>query len=461
MYNYDVIVIGAGPGGYVAGEHAAKNGLKTLVIERGTYGGVCLNVGCIPTKALLQTAKVKHYISKSSEYGLDLANPNPTINWQNVLNRKNAVVNKLVNGVKTILKTAKAETIVGEAVIIDGHTVSVNNQYITAKNIIVATGSSPRKLSLPGFDQGRAEGVIIDSTRALELPQVPQSLVVIGGGVIGIEFASLYASLGTNVTILQAVDRLCETLDKDASDFMAKKMKSLGVNVVYNAKILGYQTGSIIYEDKGTAYQLPAQYILESVGRIVNDQVFGSFNVARDERGRIKLNDKLQTSCDSIYVIGDAAGQVLLAHYAYHHATYAVDIILGRKPKSVEPLMTPGCIYTYPEVSTIGYTEEQLKEKGIEYVVAKMPMAINGKAIADGSTDGFIKFMFGKKYGEVLGCVLIASTASDMISEIALAMENELTVFELEQAIHPHPTIAEVISECAKQAIYTHFNNKH
>ncbi|AFP76047.1 Dihydrolipoamide dehydrogenase (E3) component of pyruvate dehydrogenase complex [Mycoplasmoides gallisepticum VA94_7994-1-7P] len=461
MYNYDLIVIGAGPGGYVAGEHAAKNGLKTLVIERGTYGGVCLNVGCIPTKTLLQSSKVKHYIEKAAEYGLDLVNNQLSVNWANILKRKETVVNKLVNGVKTILKVAKADTIVGEARIVDGHTVTVNNQTFTTKDIIVATGSSPRKLPLPGFDQGRAEGVIIDSTKALELPQIPKSLVVIGGGVIGIEFAILYASLGTKVTILQAVDRLCELLDQDASDFIAKRMKSLGVNVVYNAKILGYQNNAIIYEDNGTAYQLPSQYILESVGRVVNDQVFGSFNVARDDRNRIKLNDKLQTSTDSIYVIGDAAGQIMLAHYAYHQALYAVDTILNRKTKKLSSLTTPGCIYTYPEIATIGYTEQQLKEKNIEYVVSKMPMAVNGKAIADDSTEGFIKFMFGKKYGEILGCVLIASTASDMISEIALAMENELTVFELEQAIHPHPTIAEIISECAKQAIYNHFNKKH
>lgn len=461
-YNYDLVVIGAGPGGYVAGEHAARNGLKVLVVEKGTYGGVCLNVGCIPTKALLKCAKVAHYVTHASSYGIDLP-PNfiPVANWTAIQNRKQKVVDTLVNGVKYILKSAKADTVVGEAKIINPNTVQVNGINYSTKFIIVATGSRSKSLPLPGFAESMAKGKMIDSTPLLSLPQVPKKLTVIGGGVIGIEMAVVYKSFGTDVTIVQGLDRILELLDVEISKSVTKILTNMGIKIITNAKITGSDGNStLFFETNGVSQQLISDYILQSVGRKPNDEVCDLLNLKKTDRGLIQLNENLQTSVPNIYVIGDAAGQVMLAHYAYHHAVFAVNHILGLNPEPVDPLKTPGCIYIQPEVATLGYTEEQLKAKNIDYVKAVVPMTACGKAIADGETEGFVKLLVGRKYGEILGAHLIASTASDIISELALSMNSELTVYDLVNAIHPHPTISEIISDVAKKIIYENFNKK-
>ena len=460
-FNYDVIVIGAGPGGYVAGEHAARNGLKCLVVERGTYGGVCLNVGCIPTKALLKCAKIVNYIKHASAYGVDLpANATLSINWNTVLARKQKIIDTLVNGVKFILKSAKAETVVGEATLVNANTVRVNGQDYTTKNIVIATGSRSRSLPLPGFEQAMAAGIMVDSTPMLSLPAIPKSLTVIGGGVIGIEMAIVYRSFGTDVTIVQGLDRILEVLDLDISKAVTKTLEAKGIKIITNAKITSANMNTLNFEVNGVSQSITSDYILQSVGRKPNDEILDALAVKRNARGNVELNENLQTSIPNIYVIGDAAGQVMLAHYAYHHAVFAINHILGRNPKPVDPLKTPGCIYIQPEIATVGYTEEQLKQQNIKYVKGSMPMAACGKAVADSETEGFVKLLVGEQFGEILGAHIISSTASDIISELALAMNSELTVFDLANAIHPHPTVAEMVSEVAKHIIYTHFKNK-
>ncbi|WP_027123845.1 dihydrolipoyl dehydrogenase [Mycoplasmoides pirum] len=459
MNNYDVIVIGAGPGGYVAAEHAAKNGLKCLVIERGTYGGVCLNVGCIPTKALLKCSKVINYIKHASAYGIDVsANAQFSLNWNTIQMRKQKIVDTLVNGVKTILKVAKVDTIVGEASIINPNTVVANGQTFTTKNIIVATGSRSRSLPLPGFEEAMRAGIMVDSTPMLSLPSIPKTLTVIGGGVIGIEMAVVYNSFGTNVTIVQGLDRILELLDQDVSKAVTKILLDRGIKIITNAKILSANNHTLNFEVNGVNQSITSDYILQSVGRKANDEILNPLNIQRNERGNVVLNQNLQTSVPNVYVIGDAASQVMLAHYAYHHAVFAVDHILGRNPKPVDPLKTPGCIYIQPEVATVGYSEEQLKQKNIGYVKISLPMSACGKAVADGETEGFIKLLVGNQFGEILGAHMISSTASDIISELALVMNSELTIFDLANAIHPHPTVAEMVSEAAKHLIYKNFN---
>lgn len=459
MSNYDVIIIGAGPGGYVAAEHAAKNGLKCLVVEKGTYGGVCLNVGCIPTKALLKCSKIVNYIQHASSYGIDVPpNTQFSINWNTIQLRKQKIVDTLVNGVKTVLKLAKADSIVGEATILDSNTVVVNNETYKAKYIVLATGSRPRSLSLPGFDEAIKAGIMIDSTAALSLPSIPRSLTVIGGGVIGIEMAIVYRSFGTDVTIIQGLDRILEILDLDVSNAVAKILSERGIKIITNAKITSANMNTLNFEVNGVSQSITSDYILQSVGRKPNDEILNPLNVQRNERGNVLLNQNLQTSIPNIYMIGDVAGQVMLAHYAYHHAIFVIDQILNRNPNPVDPLKTPGCIYIQPEIATVGYTEEQLKQQAIEYVKVSLPMAACGKAVADSETTGFVKLLVGKKYGEILGAHIIGSTASDIISELALAMNSELTIFDLANAIHPHPTVAEMVSEAAKHLIYKNFN---
>ncbi|WP_033159645.1 dihydrolipoyl dehydrogenase [Mycoplasmoides alvi] len=459
MNNYDIIVIGAGPGGYVAAEHASKNGLKCLVIEKGTYGGVCLNVGCIPTKALLKCSKVINYIQHASAYGVDVPlNTEFSINWNTIQSRKQQIINTLVSGVKSILKSAKVDTIVGEAVIVDPNTVAVNDQMFKTKYIVVATGSRPRSLPLPGFEESMHTGYMIDSSIALSLPSIPRSLTVIGGGVIGVEMAIVYRSFGTDVTIVQGLDRILEILDIDVSNAVTKILNERGIKIITNAKITSANNNTLNFELNGNAQSITSDYILQSVGRKANDEILNSLNVQRNERGNVVLNKNLQTSVPNVYVIGDAASQVMLAHYAYHHAIFVVDHILNRNPEPVDPLKTPGCIYIQPEIATVGYTEEQLKNKNINYVKVSLPMAACGKAIADSETIGFVKLLVGKEYGEILGAHIIGSTASDIISELALAMNSELTVFDLANAIHPHPTVAEMVSEAAKHLIYKNFN---
>ena len=460
MAAYDVIVIGAGPGGYLAAEQAAKHGLKTLVVEKDQPGGVCLNVGCIPTKALLKCAKVFEQTLHASAYGIKLPEgAQPTVDWAGVQARKQKIVSTLTNGVKTILKMAKAEYVVGTAEIVDAHTIKVGADTHTGKYLIVATGSRSRALPLPGFKEAMAAGIMVDSTPALSFPEVPKKLVVIGGGVIGIELAMVYRSFGTDVTIVQGLDRILEVLDLDVSKTITSVLTKRGVKIIVNAKITHADGHKLFFEVNGQQQFVEGDYILQSVGRKANDEILAPLNVARGTRGEVIVNGHLQTSVPNVYLIGDAAGQVMLAHYAYHHAMHVIAHITGKNPLPTDPYLTPGCIYIQPEVATVGYTEEQLVAGQIAYVKAKMPMAACGKAVADGMTEGFVKMLACPKTGRILGVHLVSEAASDIIAEIALAMSSHRTVFDLAEAIHPHPTVSEMIAEAAKHLIFNNFKS--
>lgn len=458
---YDVIVIGAGPGGYIAGEHAARNGLKCLVVEKQYIGGICLNVGCIPTKALLKVSKILNYIKHANSYGLYMPeNSFLTIDWNVVQEHKQQIVDKLTNGVKYVLKSSNAEMIMGEAQIIDPNTVRINNQDYKTHNIIIATGSRPKSLSLPGFDQAMKNGILVDSTQALSFKKIPNTLVIIGGGVIGVEMAMIYRTFGSDVTIIQGLDRILETLDSDLSRETTKILNNHGIKIITNAKIIGINNQTLNFEVNGQTQSISAEYFLQSVGRKPNDEILNSLNVQRDQTGTIVLNEKLQTSIPNIYMIGDVNGQMMLAHYAHHQAIYVVDQILQRNPKHVEKWKTPSCIYIHPEVVTVGYSEEELQAHNISYVKGVTPLTACGKAVADCETDGFFKLLIDKNTGQILGVHAIGSGFSDIISELASAMNSELTLFDLNNAIHPHPTIAEIVQETARHIIYAHFNNK-
>ncbi|WP_036498578.1 dihydrolipoyl dehydrogenase [[Mycoplasma] testudinis] len=459
-FDFDLIIIGAGPGGYMAAEQAGHYGKKVLIIEKGMYGGVCLNIGCIPTKALIKSGKIAHYLENASSYGIEFSeNASFKPNWAMIQTRKQKVVDTLVNGVKYILKAAKATVIEGEASFIDDHTVQVNGKNYTGENILVATGSRNRSLNLPGFAESYKSGKMIGSTEALNLPSIPRRFTVIGGGVIGIEIATIYRSMHAEVTIVQGLDRILEKLDSDISRHALRHLTDYGVKVILNAKIIKSEGGNLHINVDGKDQVIEGDYILESVGRKVNDELLEPLNLDRDEKGHIKLNEYLQTSKPHIYMAGDVTGQMMLAHYAYHQARFVVDHILHHNPMRVLPLFTPGCIYTHSEIATIGYTEEYLKDHNIPYVKAVLPMTSNGKAIADGETRGMMKMLANKENGQILGVHMISSASSDMISEIAVALTNGMTVFDIYGAIHPHPAIAESIGDAARKIIYENFKD--
>ncbi|QVK05420.1 dihydrolipoyl dehydrogenase [Mycoplasma mycoides] len=456
---FDVCVVGAGIGGYVTAIKSAQLGLKTLIIEKEYYGGVCLNVGCIPTKTLLKTSHVYHDIMhKAKELGIVLQNTEKVvIDWAQALQRKNGVVKKLTGGVKYLLDKNKVTQIKGEAVALDKNTISVNNKNYRVNNLIIASGSTPNHLPLPGFDQGRKDGIIIDSTGILSIPKIPETLVVIGGGVIGIEFSCLFASLGTKVTVLQGLPTILEMLDKDIIDAMTKELKNrYNIEVITNASVKEFKNGAVVYQIDGKDQMVKGEYVLESVGRKTSLTGFENIGLELTPRKGIVVNEYQETNLDGVYAIGDVVGKVMLAHTAVKGAIVAANRIAKKANKDhAEDIVMdydriPSCIYTHPEVSMIGKTEQQLKQENIEYKTFKFPFSAIGKALADDDTSGFVKIIIEPKYKTILGAHIIGNRATEMISEIAAVIECEGTITEIANTIHPHPTMSEAIGEAAE-----------
>ncbi|WP_381415301.1 dihydrolipoyl dehydrogenase [Spiroplasma endosymbiont of Anurida maritima] len=448
-FDYDLIVVGAGPGGYVAAIRAAQSNLKTLIIEKEYFGGVCLNVGCIPTKALLKSSKVYDLINHADKYGIDITGTKAFApNWEKMMARKDDVVTTLTKGVQALLNANKVKIVKGTAVGVDAHTVKVGSKNYTTKNMILATGSIARRIKTPNFEKAFKDGYVITSTEALALPKIPKKLVVVGGGVIGVEFAALYSKLGTEVTILQGLSTILEMLDKDVISVMEKVIKDSGIKIITNANVKDIKGKSVVYEVNGKEAKITSDYCLVSIGRESIVEGFESIGLNIGERKNFIIDDACKTNIPSIYAIGDATGRSMLAHTASAQGICAVENILG-KNTTVNYNRIPSCIYTSPEVASVGFTEEQIKDKKIEYTKFKFPLAANGKSLADGDTVGFVKILAEKKYGEILGAHIIGSTATDMISEITAVMETEGTIDDLGSTIHPHPTLSEAVMETA------------
>ncbi|MDQ0567907.1 dihydrolipoyl dehydrogenase [Mycoplasma yeatsii] len=456
---FDVAVIGAGIGGYVSAIKCAQLGLKTLIVEKEYYGGVCLNVGCIPTKTLLKTSHVYHDIlHKAKDLGIVVPNTEKVvIDWAQALERKNGVVKKLTGGVKYLLDKNKVTQIKGDAVALDKNTISVNGKNYRANNLIVATGSVPNHLPLPGFDEGRKSGVILDSTGILSVPKIPESLVVIGGGVIGIEFGCLFASLGTKVTVLQGLPTVLEMLDQDVIDVMTKELKTTyKMNVITNASVKVFKNGEVVYEIDGKEQSIKGEFVLESVGRKTSLQGFENIGLELTPRKGIEVNEYQETNLDSVYAVGDVVGKAMLAQSAVKSAIVAANRIAKKANKAHAEDITmdfnkvPSCIYTHPEVAMIGKTEQQLKAENVEYKAFKFPFSAIGKALADDNTTGFVKILIEPKYKTVLGAHIIGNRATEMISEITAVIECEGTITEIANTIHPHPTMSEAVGEVAE-----------
>lgn len=453
MKTYDVIVIGGGPGGYVAAIKAAQMNLKTALVEANKVGGVCLNVGCIPTKTMLRSAKVYQEVLESSKFGIDLpGGVTPVINWERLMGRKNEVVDKIVGGVKQLLKHNKVDVYTGFGEALSPTKVKVGQDILETKNLILATGSSVMIPEIPGIEEALSKGKVIDSTGAMALPNLPKSMTILGGGVISVEFATLYRSLGTEVTILQRSNTILKMMDKDVRQLMQRHLKSIGVKIVTDMKLKAIDGGKVTYEKDGQNQVIESDYVLASLGRVPNLKGFEALGLKMGKMG-VEVDDHMRTSVPGVYAIGDMCGKMMLAHVASAEALVAVETILGNLT-SINYRKVPSCIYSFPEVGAVGYSEEEAIEAGFDVGTSIFPLSANGKAMAEGDTTGFVKIVHDKKYGEVIGVHIVASHATDMISEAAITMELEGTVHDVAKTVHPHPTLSEIVMEAAHGAVH-------
>ncbi|PFO03811.1 dihydrolipoyl dehydrogenase [Bacillus sp. AFS076308] len=459
---YDLVILGGGTGGYVAAIRASQLGLKTAIVEKGKLGGTCLHKGCIPSKALLRSAEVFATTKRGEDFGVITSDV--SLDFGKVQARKNKIIDQLHKGVQHLMKQGKIDVYEGIGRILGPSifspmpgTISVEmnngteNEMLIPKNVIVATGSRPR--TLPGLEiDGQ---LVISSDEALQLEVLPKSIIIVGGGVIGIEWASMLSDFGINVTVIEFADRIIPTEDKDISKEMQRVMKKRGINLVTSAKVLPEtivkdQEVSISAEVKGVLKQFKAEKLLVSVGRQANLEGIGLENTdIQAENGFIVTNEFYQTKESHIYAIGDVIGGLQLAHVASHEGIIAVEHIAGEKPLPMNYNLVSRCIYSNPEVSSVGITEEQAKEKGHKLKIGKFSFRAIGKALVFGDSDGFVKIVADSETDDILGVHMIGPHVTDMITEAGLAMVLDATPWEIAHTIHPHPTLTEAIGEAA------------
>lgn len=453
MEHYDIAVIGSGPGGYVAAIRSAQLGYKTVIIEKyDTLGGTCTNVGCIPTKALLDSTH--HYAEahhKFKEHGIQLDQIG--LDFSQMYRRKSEVVAKNTSGLEFLMNKNAITRLKGTASFIDNSTLKVLNEaetiHVTAKHYIIATGSKPSTISGVEIDKKR----IITSTEALSLQEKPQSMVIIGGGVIGVEMASVFSRIGTQVTILEYADHLITTMDHDLGKNLQKILKKEGIDIRLNHAVYRTETSDasakVFFKDKnGAGGDLEAEYILVAVGRTPYVKGLGLENtdVQLDNRGYIQVNENNQTSVPEIYAIGDVIGGAMLAHKAEEEGVFVAETINGQK-RHIHYNRIPSVVYTWPEVSSVGYSEEYLKKNNIAYNVGKFPFSASARARASMDTDGFAKVLVDPKYGEVLGVHIIGARAADLIAQGVIAQEYEVTAEDMFRISYAHPTYSETLKE--------------
>ena len=445
-----VVIIGGGPGGYVAAIRAAQLGAETHLVEKENLGGTCLNVGCIPTKALLHTAELYHAVRNGERIGLK--GESVTIDWPALMNRKQSVVRRLVGGVGGLLKANGVTVHKGTGELAGAGSVKVHGaaeEVLAADVVVVSTGSVPVKLNFPGAD---LPGVI-DSTGALSLPKPPETMVIVGGGVIGIEFAALYAALGSKVTVVELLPEILPGIDSEIVLALKKNLSKEGIVFLNGAKLesVNQAAGALAAKVQVGAEtrEIVAEIVLVAVGRrAFTDGAGLEAAGVKMERGKVAVDENYQTNVPGVYAIGDCNGITMLAHAASHQGIAAVEHALGHGGTHGQPIV-PACIYIRPEVAAVGITEDKAKEQGIAYRKGVFPLAGNGKAMIDEGESGFIKILAGAQYGEIIGVHMVGPRVTEMIGEATLAMRLEATVDELVTTIHAHPTVAESIGEAA------------
>jgi dihydrolipoamide dehydrogenase len=453
---YDLAIIGGGPGGYVAAGRAGAAGLSVVLFEKRELGGVCLNEGCIPTKTLLYSAKVYDYTRHADQYGVTVEAS--AIDFGAIFKRKQKVVKKLVGGIKAQMKGAQVEVVKDTAVIqgrsAGGITIASGEATYVARNLLICTGSEAAVPPIPGLREGLG-GVVVTNREILALEEQPASLVVIGGGVIGMEFASFFNSIGTKVTVVEMLPKILGPLDDEISAMLQAQYAKKGVEFHLSCKVVGVEGNDVVYVDpEGNTCRATGDRILVSVGRRANFQGIGLENIgveiALNPAGRpygIKVDEKMRTNIPNVYAAGDVTGFSMLAHTASREGEVAVNNILGKADRMRYDAI-PGVVYTNPEVAGVGLTEAEAAKKGLEYTVLKLPMAYAGRFVAENERgEGLCKVIVGKKYHEVLGVHMLGNPCSEMIHSACIAIEQEMTVEQLKEVVFPHPTVSEIFKE--------------
>ena len=456
MSKFDIIVLGSGPGGYVTAIRASQLGLKTAIIEKESLGGVCLNWGCIPTKALLKSAQVFNYLKHADDYGLTIENYDK--DFDAVVNRSRNVAGTMSKGVQFLMKKNKIEVIMGHGTLKAGKKVTVTDEdggetEYEANHVIIATGTRSREL--PSLPQDGKK--VIGYREAMTLPKQPKKLIVVGSGAIGVEFAYFYNAMGTEVTLVEYMPKIIPAEDDEISKLMERSFTKSGIKVMTSAEVTKVNTSGkgvkVNIKTKDGEEKISADIVLSAVGIKTNIENIGleELGIATD-RDKILVDDFYQTNVQGYYAIGDVTSGQALAHVASAEGILCIEKIAGHHVEPIDYNNIPGCTYCFPEVASVGYTEQQAKEKGYEIKVGKFPFTASGKAQAGGHTDGFVKVIFDAKYGEWLGCHMIGAGVTDMIAEAVVGRKLETTGHEILKAVHPHPTMSEAVMEAVAAA---------
>ncbi|WP_104735943.1 dihydrolipoyl dehydrogenase [Hanstruepera ponticola] len=451
MSKYDIIVLGSGPGGYVTAIRASQLGFKTAVVEKESLGGVCLNWGCIPTKALLKSAQVFEYLKHAEDYGLSVKDADK--DFDAVVKRSRGVADGMSNGVKFLMKKNKIDVIEGFGKLKTGKKIDVDGKEYSADHIIIATGARSREL--PSLPQDGKK--VIGYREAMTLPKQPKKMIVVGSGAIGVEFAYFYNSMGTEVTIVEFLPNVVPVEDEDVSKQLERSFKKSGIKIMTSSEVTKVDTSgsgvkATVKTKKGEE-TLEADIILSAVGIKSNIENIGLEDVGiAVDRDKILVNDYYQTNIPGYYAIGDVTPGQALAHVASAEGILCVEKIAGQHVEALDYGNIPGCTYCSPEIASVGLTEKQAKEQGLDIKVGKFPFSASGKASAGGNKDGFVKVIFDAKYGEWLGCHMIGAGVTDMIAEAVLGRKLETTGHEVLKAVHPHPTMSEAVMEAVADA---------
>lgn len=455
MEIYDLVVIGGGPAGYLAAERAGHAGLKTLVAEKREFGGVCLNEGCVPSKTFLNSAKVADYANHAANYGVKVEGK-AVVDQKFVVERKNGVVKMLVSGVKAGLKKNKvaiknaAAYIEGKAE--EGYKIKVGEEEVIAKRLIISTGSAPVVPPIPGLKENIESGLVLTNREILDLTEIPERLVVIGGGVIGLEMASYFSSVGSKVTVVEMLNKIAGPTEAEISKILQSSLEKKGVEFKLGCKVTGVEKDGVVFEKDGKSEKVIADKVLLSIGRRAVTQGIGLENIGVNlERGAIVTDDTMRTNVANVYATGDVNGKVMLAHTAYRESEVAVNNILGKKDR-MRYNVIPSVIYTNPEVGTVGETEESAKAKGFDVKVVSIPMTYSGRYVAENTTlDGICKLVVNKKTNTLIGAHVIGSYAGEFIVSVSAMIDLEVDIENIKKLVFPHPTVCEIVRE----AIFT------